>query len=57
MMVEQFGLAMIPLCFKISSGLTSGVWIGALLAQLSVGDTPLFDVDSYHPKNYIQKLI
>ena len=40
-----------------SSGLTSGVWIGALLAQLSVDDTPLFDVDSYHPKNYIQKLI
>ena len=40
-----------------SSGLTSGVWIGALLAQLSVGDTPLFNVDSYTPENYIQKLI
>ena len=40
-----------------SSGLTSGVWIGALLAQLSLGDTPLFNVDSYHSKNYIQKLI
>ena len=40
-----------------SSGLTSGVWIGALLAQLSLGDTPLFNVDSYTPENYIQKLI
>ena len=40
-----------------SSGLTSGIWIGALLAQLSVGDTPLFDVDSYTPGNYIQKII
>ena len=40
-----------------SSGLTSGVWIGALLAQKSVGDTPLFNVDSYTPENYIQKLI
>lgn len=38
-----------------SSGLTSGVWIGALLAQLSVGDTPSFDVDSYRPNEYIQK--
>ena len=38
-----------------SSGLTSGVWIGALLAQLSVGDTPSFDIDSYHPDAYIQK--
>lgn len=38
-----------------SSGLTSGVWIGALLAQLSVGDTPSFDVDSYRPNAYIQK--
>ena len=40
-----------------SSGLTSGVWIGALLAQLSAGDTPLFNVDSYTPGNYIQKII
>ena len=40
-----------------SSGLTSGVWIGALLAQLSLGDTPLFNVDSYTPENYIKKLI
>ena len=40
-----------------SSGLTSGVWIGALLAQLSLGDTPLFNVDSYTPENYIQKQI
>ena len=38
-----------------SSGLTSGVWIGALLAQLSVGNTPLFDIDSYRPDEYIQK--
>lgn len=38
-----------------SSGLTSGVWIGALLSQLSVGDTPSFDIDSYHPGEYIQK--
>ena len=40
-----------------SSGLTSGVWIGALLAQLSVGDTPSFDIDSYHPSEYIQKKV
>jgi oxidoreductase, FAD-binding len=40
-----------------SSGLTSGVWIGALLAQLSVGVTPLFSVDSYSPKKYIQNKI
>ena len=40
-----------------SSGLTSGVWIGALLAQLSAGDTPLFNVDFYTPGNYIQKII
>ena len=38
-----------------SSGLTSGVWIGALLAQLSVDDTPSFNVDSYRPDEYIQK--
>ena len=40
-----------------SSGLTSGVWIGVLLAQLSVGDTPSFDIDSYHPSEYIQKKV
>ena len=28
MIVEQFGLAMIPLCVKISSGLTSGTTRG-----------------------------
>ena len=38
-----------------SSGLTSGVWIGALLAQLSVGDKSSFDVDSYRPDEYVQK--
>ena len=38
-----------------SSGLTSGVWIGELLARLSAKETVDFAVENYPPKNYIRK--
>ena len=38
-----------------SSGLTSGVWIGELLARLSAKESVDFAVENYLPKNYIRK--
>ena len=38
-----------------SSGLTSGVWIGELLARLSAKESVDFAVENYPPKNYIRK--
>lgn len=40
-----------------SSGLTSGVWIGELLSKMALQLSTDFDVQSYNPKNYIQKRV
>ena len=39
-----------------SSGLTSGVWIGELLARMAAGEEVGFSVEKYTPQNYVRKV-